>query len=166
MTSKLIYSMTRNAIIAALYVVITVLTYPLSYNVIQFRLSEILMLLVFFRKDYAWGLTIGCALSNLVSALGLFDVLFGTVATLLACLCIMFCKHLLTACVFPIVFNAFIVGFEIYWLLGEPFWFSVGWVALGEFVVMVAAYIIFMIVRKRKGFMNTLGANQNLDFKF
>lgn len=158
--------MTRNAIIAALYVVITILAYPLSYNVIQFRISEILVLLVFFRKDYAWGITLGCALANVMSALGLFDILFGTIATLLACLCVMFCKHLLTACAFPIIFNAFIVGFELWWLLGEPFWVAVGWVALGELVVMVVGYIIFMLLRKRKDFLKTLGAKQNLDFKF
>ncbi len=166
MTNSLVSSMTRNAIIAALYVVITVIAYPLSYNVIQFRISEILVLLVFFRKDYTYGITIGCALANIMSALGFFDILFGTIATLFACLCIMFCKHLVTACVFPVVFNAFIVGFELWWLLGEPFWFAVGWVTLGEFVVMVVGYIIFMLIRKRKDFLKSLGATQNLDFKF
>ncbi len=166
MTSNTVSSLTRNAIVAALYVVVTMLVFPLSYNALQFRFAEILVLLVFFRKDYAVGLILGCAISNLISTLGFFDVLFGTIATALACVCIMFMKHLCVACIFPIVFNAGIVGFECWWLLGEPFWVSAGWVALGELVVMIVGYVIFMLLKKRKSFLVTLGAKQNLDFKF
>ncbi|HOF43397.1 MAG TPA: QueT transporter family protein, partial [Bacilli bacterium] len=45
----------RNALIASLYVVLTVIN-PFSFESIQFRISEILILLVFFRKDYFLGL--------------------------------------------------------------------------------------------------------------
>ncbi len=167
MNNKYISSITRNAIICALYIVITILGYPLSFNALQFRFSEILILLCFFRKDYIVGVSLGCAIANLLSTLGLFDVLFGTIATILSCLVIMFCKQLAIACIFPVVFNAFIVGAELYFILGEPFWISVGWVALGEFVVMIIGYIIFMCIKKQKGFFTkTLGATQNLDFKF
>ncbi len=166
MTNKYIESIARNAIIAALYVVITVLCMPISYNALQFRISEILILLVFFRKDYSIGIILGTALSNLFSSLGFFDVLFGTIATALACVCIMFMKQLAIASLFPIIFNAFIVGFELWWLMEESFWISVGWVALGEVVVIVAGYILFMIFGKRKNFQKTIRATQNLQFKW
>ena len=84
-----------NSMILALYVVLTYITYPISYMGIQFRVAEIMVLLVFFRKDYAIGLILGCAVANLPSGIGLIDVLFGTMATALACICIMFCKQAL-----------------------------------------------------------------------
>ena len=56
---------TQNAVIAAMYFVITLISSPLSFGLIQFRISEFLMLLCFFRKDYVIGVTIGCFLSNL-----------------------------------------------------------------------------------------------------
>lgn len=155
-----------NSLIAALYVVLTMVTYPFSYMGIQFRVSEIMVLLCFFRKDYAFGLVIGCAIANLPSAIGLVDVGFGTLATLIACLGIMFMKNLGIACLFPVVSNAFIVGFELWKFLGLPFWISVAEVAIGEFAVMVIGYIFFMLIKRRKGFFDTIRANQNIEFKW
>ena len=141
-------------------------TYPFSYMGIQFRVAEIMVLLCFFRKDYAFGLVIGCAIANLPSAIGLVDVGFGTLATLIACLGIMFMKNLGIACLFPVVSNAFIVGFELWKFLGLPFWISVAEVAIGEFAVMVIGYIFFMLIKRRKGFFDTIRANQNIEFKW
>ena len=39
----------RIAIMAALYVVLTLISYPFSYGLIQFRISEVLMLLCFWQ---------------------------------------------------------------------------------------------------------------------
>ena len=155
-----------NSLIAALYVVLTMVTYPFSYMGIQFRVAEIMVLLCFFRKDYAFGLVIGCAIANLPSAIGLVDVGFGSLATLIACLGIMFMKNLGIACLFPVVSNAFIVGFELWKFLGLPFWISVAEVAIGEFAVMVVGYIFFMLIKRRKGFFDTIRANQNIEFKW
>ena len=155
-----------NSLIAALYVVLTMITYPFSYMGIQFRVAEIMVLLCFFRKDYVFGLVIGCAIANLPSAIGLVDVGFGSLATLIACLGIMFMKNLGIACLFPVVSNAFIVGFELWKFLGLPFWISVGEVAIGEFAVMVVGYIFFMLIKRRKGFFDTIRANQNIAFKW
>ena len=154
-----------NGILAALYVVLTLATYNISYLGIQFRVAELLMLLCFFRKDSLIGVAIGCAIANLFS-FSMWDVLFGTVATLLAGIIMMFSKHLLFAIMMPVVFNGFIVAFELHWLLAEPFWLSVLSVSLGELAVMTVGYIFFMIMKKRKGFLEEMGLNQNLDFKF
>ncbi len=156
---------TYNAIIASVYVVLTLLTYEISYLGLQFRIAEMLMLLCFFRKDSILGLTLGCAISNIFSFSPL-DVVFGTMATILACLCIMFSKFLFVGVLAPVVFNGFIVGFELWWLLGAPFWPSVLSVALGELAVLSVAYIIFMLLKKRKGFFESIGADQNLEFLF
>ncbi len=160
-----IKSIAYNGVLAALYIVLTLLTYEISYLGIQFRIAEMLMFLCFFRKDSIIGLTLGCAISNILS-FSPWDILFGTLATFISCLIIIFTKHMIFTVIIPTVLNAFVVGFELYWLLGEPFWFSCLTVAIGEFAVLMVGYIIFMIIGKRKGVLQAIGANQNLDFKF
>jgi uncharacterized membrane protein len=133
-----------NALIAAAYVVFTVLVSPLSYGPIQFRISEILVLFCFFNKRYGIGLTLGCLIANLFSPTATLDVIFGTVATALACICIMFSKHLIVAALFPVIFNGFIVAWELTFF-GEPYWLSVATVSLGELAVMVV--LIFSLLQ-------------------
>jgi len=160
------HTIARNAIIGALYLALTIITYPISFLGIQFRIAEILLLLCFFRKDYVIGLTIGCGIANLCSSIGPIDSLFGIVTTLLAGLLIGFCKHLFVAALIPIVVNSFSIGAELFWFLKEPFWLLVGMVALGEFVVLLVGYIMFLVIKNKPWFYTKIHANQNIDFKF
>jgi len=93
------------------------------------------------------------------------DVPFGSIATALACLGIMFSKWLLLAIAFPVISNAFIIDWELSFY-SESFWLSVATIALGELVVMVAGYIIFMILMRIKMFLKAIKANQNLEENF
>ena len=159
---SIIHEISLNALIAAAYVAFTVLISPLAYGPIQFRISEILVLFCFFNKRYGIGLTLGCLIANLFSPTATLDVIFGTIATALACLCIMFSKHLIVAITFPVIFNAFIVAWELTFF-GEPYWLSVATVGAGELAVMIVAYIIFTSIRQSKSFLRAIKANQNLD---
>ena len=80
-------SITRAAMIAALYCVLTLLFQPISYGPVQFRVSEALTLLPVFTADAVPGLFIGCLLANLLGGALWYDVVFGALATLLAALC-------------------------------------------------------------------------------
>lgn len=160
-----------NAIIAAAYVALTLISIPISYGMVQFRIAEFFVLLVFFKKNYIYGICLGTAIANLGSTLSLWDVLFGTLASALACICIMFSKHLLIAIIYPVLFNALIVGFELYWFIYnfgpiETFFISAGWVALGELVVLLVSYFILLILKNRHDFKDIINASQNIDFKF
>ncbi|MCQ2776373.1 MAG: QueT transporter family protein [Bacilli bacterium] len=161
-----IKTISYNAIICALYVAITLLSYPISFQAIQFRISELLLILCFFRKDYTAGLTLGCIISNLFSSLGPIDALFGGVATLLSCLLIGFCKHLVVAVLIPVIANAFIIGLELYTVAQTEFWVSVGWVALGELAVMIVGYIIVLLLKRNSKFHSLIRSNQNTNFAF
>ena len=167
-TSKTIDIIARNGIIAGLYAALTLACYPFAYGMIQFRISEFLVLLCFFRKDYTVGLTLGCAIANLFSPeLFLWDVLIGTSATLIACLGICFCKHLVVACILPIVANAILVGIELSVILEiESFIVCAAFVALGELVAMIVGYVLFMLLKKRRTFFDAIKATQNVEFKF
>ena len=77
--------LTRAAVIAALYVVLTLAFAPISYGEIQVRISEMLTILPFFTPAAIPGLFIGCLAANLFNLSGVVwsDVVFGSLATLL-----------------------------------------------------------------------------------
>ena len=82
---KRIRYLTLSATIAALYVVLTLVSaaFGMSSGVIQIRISEALCALTFFTPAAVPGLAIGCLVSNLLTGANLLDVVFGTLATLL-----------------------------------------------------------------------------------
>lgn len=72
------------AVIAAVYAILTVVLSPISYGPIQFRLSEALTILPAFTPAAVPGLFIGCLIANLMSPVGLVDIICGSAATLIA----------------------------------------------------------------------------------
>lgn len=146
---------TRNlitaAVVGALYAVLTMVLAPISYGALQFRVSEVLCILPFFMPSTAWGLFVGCIVANLMSTAGVLDVVFGSLATLITCLCIARCgkmgntlKARLLACLMPVVWNGLIVGATLTIALAGlnplthfgAFLVFAGEVALGELGVM------------------------------
>ena len=83
---------TRNLVfsgaIAALYVVLTFVAaaFGLASGAVQVRLSEALCILPCFTAAAVPGLTVGCLLANLLTGCALWDVVFGSLATLLGAL--------------------------------------------------------------------------------
>lgn len=160
-----IRDLTDNAIVAAIYVVFTIILGQFAYQSVQFRIAEILLLLCFYRKKYIFGVTVGCFIANFFSTdIGLIDVIFGTLATLISAILIAFSKRLTIAWIYPVLVNGPVVGAELYFVLNLPFWASMGTVALGEAAVMLVGLIIFLILQKRPSFLNFIRANQNLPY--
>lgn len=156
---------TKTAVIAAVYVAITLVFAGISYGQIQFRISEILTLFAFIDPLYIPGLTIGCALANLGSPLGILDIVIGTIATLLSLLYIAFIrkhfvnntKSLIIASLGPVIFNGLIVGWELNYLLQLPYVITAIYVAIGEFVVVtIAGTIIFSRLMKNEKLISML----------
>lgn len=132
------------SVIAALYVVLTIVVQPISFGEIQFRLSEILMLLVFYNRKYSVSLILGCLIANLWSPYLLWDMIFGTLATALSCLFMVKSKSLIVASIWPTIFNALIVGAEIAILSDISYLFCILTVGFGELVVVtVFGTIVF-----------------------
>ncbi len=146
------YKLAFAAVVGALYAILTMVLAPISYGPLQFRISEALCVLSYFTPAAAWGLFIGCAIANTLSAAGLPDVIFGSLATLIACLGMSAVgkymkdslKSRLLACFLPVIVNAVIVGAMLTYAyiglspLEHPGAFAVcaGEVALGELPVM------------------------------
>ena len=112
------------AVIAALYAALTLLPYSLSYGPIQFRFAEALTVLPFLLPEAVPGLFIGCLVANLFSPYGLPDIVFGSLATLLAALVTVRCRKSWLAPLPPVIFTGLIIGALIYVQTGraEAFW--------------------------------------------
>lgn len=157
-----IHQIIRLAIITALYVTLTIVLSFMSFGDIQFRIAEVLLFLCFFRKDYGIALILGCAIANFFSPLGIIDVVFGTLATAISVFLIMKSKNIFIASLFPVVFNAVLVGLELHLVLGLPLLVSMATVALGEAVVVVVlGNLIFFKLRKNTSFLELIEATQN-----
>ncbi len=155
---------TQLALIAALYVAVTIapVVSAFSYGQIQFRVSEILMLLPFFNHKYSWSLIVGCFISNIFSAsLGVYDLVLGTLATAIACYLITRVpkdvKFLWTVPVICAVVNGLIVGAELHFVLKLPFALNFVTVGLGELVVVAIGAVIFYFLMKNQNFKKLIG---------
>lgn len=98
------------AILAAIYAVLTLALAPASFGPVQCRVSEAFCILPIFMPEAVSGLAIGCLLANLYTG-SVYDIVFGTLATLMAAMLTRkFRKNKWVAMLFPVLFNAVIVG--------------------------------------------------------
>lgn len=155
--------------VAALYAIFTLITAPISYFGIQFRFSEILVLLVFFRKDYAISIIIGCFVANLFGPLGVLDITLGVLQTVVAVLLISRSKNLFLSALYPVITMP-IIALELYLAINlgiiepVPFWILLLTTFAGEAVVMILfAYPIMHILRKNHKFLELIDANRNVE---
>ncbi|GAB6877366.1 QueT transporter family protein [Thermaerobacter litoralis] len=142
----------RAGMIAALYVVLTLLFQPISFGQIQFRVSEALTLLPMLWPEAVPGLFVGVALANLQSPFGLWDVVGGSLVTLAAALVTRRWRFHPIGYLAPVVFNAVLVGGYLAYLTHTPYLPWLAWIALGEAgVVFLLGYPLVQILRRRGG---------------
>lgn len=154
-----IRALARGGIVAAIYVLLTLIFQPISFGAIQFRIAEALMLLPVLMVDAVPGLFIGCLLANLLGGGVWFDVVLGSLATLLAAIAVRRLReHPLLAAASPVIFNGLIVGPVVYFAYvhapGSPIsiatlLFNVATVALGELAVCYALGLIMLQALKK-----------------
>lgn len=114
----------RAAIIAALYVILTGVSavFGLDKGVIQFRFSEALAVLPAFCPAAIPGLFVGCFLSNLLLGGAIWDILFGSLATLVGAVgTYALRKHRFLAPIPPILANTAIIPPVLYFVYGTGF---------------------------------------------
>lgn len=117
--NKTVYFMTYGAMIAAIYVALTMLFAPISFGPVQFRISEALCILPFFTPAAVPGLAVGCLLSNIFCGAMMPDIIFGTLATLIgAAGSYALRKNKWLVCIPPIVANALIIPFVLRFAYG------------------------------------------------
>ncbi|MBQ3030733.1 MAG: QueT transporter family protein [Agathobacter sp.] len=163
MRNKNVTMITQAAIIAALYVVLTMIANALGLAnyAIQVRFSEALCVLPFFTVAAIPGLTLGCLLANLLTGALVWDVLFGSLATLIGAIgTYLLRKHKILMIFPPVISNVVIVplvlryGYGITWELNGVDWsipYFASTVGVGEMISI--------------GFLGTVLLNALLPYK-
>lgn len=155
---KTVNRLVRTAIVAALYAVITLALAPISYGPIQFRISEIMVLLAFFDPFYIVGLTIGCFIANMLGPNGVMDIIIGTLATFISVYTVSITgklvknnkTSLIIASFWPTIFNGLIIGWMLNYVYQLPLLLSIGEVAIGEFIVVTVVGVpVIKLIQNR-----------------
>lgn len=123
MTNKKVLFITQAAMIAAIYVVLTIFisAFNLASGAIQIRISEALTILPYFTPAAIPGLFVGCFISNFITGCAPYDVLFGSLATLLGALGTYALRRFkFAAPIPPIVANTVIVPFILAYVYEVP----------------------------------------------
>jgi uncharacterized membrane protein len=155
-TRKTTLFIVQAAVIAALYTVLTLVSaaFGLSSGVIQVRLSECLTVLPVFTPAAVPGLALGCVISNLVTGCALWDVVFGSLATLIGAVgTYLLRKHPFAAPVPPILSNMLIVPYLLSYVYGAegtiPFFMLT--VGAGEIISCgVFGTMLYLALRKHE----------------
>ncbi len=134
---------TRNlvfgALIAAIYVVLTMVFRPISFGPVQFRISEVLCVLPYFTPAAIPGVTIGCLISNLMGGAVLMDVVFGTLATFLGAVgSRLLRRNRFLVSVPPILSNVVIIPWVLKYAYGSEdlIWYMMITVGVGEILAI------------------------------
>lgn len=143
-------------ITAAVYMAATLAIAPMGFEAVQFRISEVLTLLAWVNPSFVPGLVLGCAMANLFSPLGIFDLVFGTFHTLCSTMLMTKTKNMYLASLWPTILS-FIIGLELYIVERAPFVASTVSVMLGEFIcISLIGCVIFTFIRKNEHIMSEL----------
>ncbi len=164
-TKKLV----NQAMIAAIYTVLSVALSAISFGTVQIRVSEAFALLPVFSFTNVWGVTIGCFLTNLIgfftgaNILGSLDMIFGTFATFSAAVTTYLLRKIkikgmpVLSVIPPIVFNAVIIGWELCMLINNGsfspviFWAQAISVGVGQLLSCgVIGLMMVRLVEKNK----------------
>ena len=150
--------LTHGALIAALYCALTLLLQPFSFGAVQFRLSEALTMLPLLTDAAVPGLFIGCLLSNLLGASTIFDIVFGSLATLLAAVLTrkLRSKPLLAAAC-PVLCNGLITGTVVSGITHTPILLSMLWIAVSEAVICYLLGLPLIRLLKRTNLFTSEG---------
>jgi uncharacterized membrane protein len=153
----------KNAMIAAIYVVLLYVFQFLSFELIQFRIAELLLVLILFNSKSFYGITIGTLVGNLLfSPYGFVDAVVGTIATIITLLfMILLKKKLILALLMPGIVNGIIVGLMLVYLSDittfSAFVMTFGWIFLGQTVVLVVlGYPFYQLLKEKTLFQELI----------
>ncbi|HOK43314.1 MAG TPA: QueT transporter family protein [Thermoclostridium caenicola] len=152
------------ALIAAVYAAMTLLIKPLAYGPIQFRISEVLTVLPAVLPSAIPGVFIGCILANFIGGFGMVDIVFGSLATLLAGIFTwLLRKRRILLPLPPVVFNGLIVGTYVYLLYDKtyPLPLTMLFIAISEAIICYGLGLpMLSFIKKNRMIREALGISE------
>ena len=166
-------TLSRCAMIAALYAAVSIVLLPISFGAVQVRLSEALTILPVYTPLGVWGTTLGCLITNAygvaagANILGAADIVIGTSATFIAALFTRLLRNKrykgmpIAATIPPIVANAVVIGAELTFaetgkIFGPLLWINMTQIAVGQFIACTIGGLIVAAAIERCGLDKTL----------
>lgn len=154
-----------NALIAALYFVVTAFVAPFGFTMIQFRLSEAFNHLIVYNKRYFFGIVLGVFLANLFLSPAKVDIVFGVGHTIISLLITMYIARFvknklilmgINTAVFS--FNMFIIAYMLKFFADAEEIFAFLWLILAseEFLTMGLSIFLIYFLNKRLHFEKIL----------
>ncbi|MGI5998275.1 MAG: QueT transporter family protein [Lutispora sp.] len=134
----------KSSLLAAVYVVLTVILGEFSYGPIQFRIAEALVLLPLVEPAAIMGVTVGCIIANIFGGYGPIDIFGGSTVTLIAAYLTSKMPNKILGAIPPIVLNALIVSIWVSKFSGIPYLIIMANIALGE-TIAVGVLGIFLV---------------------
>ena len=123
----------RGAVTAALYAATAWALAPISFGPTQLRVSEALTVLPVLFPEAPYGLFVGCILANMAGGYGMLDIVFGSLATLLAAFATRkLAQQPFLALLPPVVINAVVIGCMLHFVAGVPFLLTAAQVGAGQ----------------------------------
>ena len=161
MKNKNIRLITINGVLAAVYVLLTMLFASFSFGVIQVRIATALYQLIAYDKKYFWGMVLGVTVANLLlSPLGLLDILVGWGVTGLGlALAILINRRIKNLVIRAMVvglcvsFGMVFVALELFYVSKAPFLITYVYLIAGQAISQIVGYVLFAII------------NTNIDIK-
>ncbi len=156
MKNKNVSYLTQAAMIAAIYVVLTIVFAPISFGEIQVRVAEMLTILPIFTPAAIPGLFVGCLIGNIIGGAILPDIIFGSIATLIGAAGTYALRkhHRAVAVLPPILVNALIVPFVLRYAYGVvlPIPFLALTVGIGEIISCgILGNVLAAVLKKYSG---------------
>lgn len=155
--------LSQGAIIAAMYVALTIIFAPISFGAVQVRIAEALTILPLFTPAAVPGLFIGCLIANGLGGGILLDVIFGSIATLIGAILgylLRFNRWLVP--IPAIASNTVIVPFVLKYGYGIdiPIWMMMIYIAVGEIIgCYLLGELLASVVLKRENLRNIFGSH-------
>ncbi|MFJ8099682.1 MULTISPECIES: QueT transporter family protein [unclassified Lysinibacillus] len=148
--------LTKTALVAALYVAVTVLLSVISFGAVQLRLSEMFNYLALYNKRYVLAVTLGVVLANFMSPTWILDVPIGGIATFLV---LILCRRVtknITNDIVKMVITALIFAISMFTVAGQltilydlPFWATWFTVGVGELLSMTVGGMTIYLLNKK-----------------
>lgn len=129
----------QSASIASLYILLTFCAHVFSLDsgVVQIRISEALVALLYYTPAAVPGLVIGCFLSNIFLGCWILDIIFGTLATFIGAILGRLLKRHRYAVLIPnIISNTLIIPFVLKFVYNTEgmLWYFAITVGTGEII--------------------------------
>lgn len=150
MNKQKIKSICVGGLLAGLYVVTTAIN-PIGYGMVQLRISAVISILPFFRREYRIPCIMAVAIANMFSPLGVIDIFAGVLLWTLAYYGIGFLKNIWAKCTLTAILSGILIGAELSLVLKAPFLWNFISITISQMIVFCIGAVMWSRVLQARG---------------